>query len=435
MLPRKTLVWSLYLFAALSMFLFAASLAIFVKSFQDPRWRVFDYNSRQTVEDEIYNVSEIPAIKAVKLIGNRTLRFEFTPAINTTLWKILDAADKKVISQGPYPDITFSDKPSDITYLFVPEGVTLLKGMALTLSYYPKEGYRKGGLSWPDNYWKPYSSIPFSLKRHFSLNEWAGLPDNDPDLIEAKIILGNAVDANAPTREKVEHVFRFVMNGIKNSGGMPTDEVLNSSPMKTYRMLSGGTGKGFCENRALVYYLFANAAGIKTRLVDIAGKFGPLKLTGHYFCESWIPEQASWCFVDPMSSAAYIQNAKGKLLNTLEIKKLFDLDAFAGCSTETYISSVDSLSLNPIDAFYHANKGYFTGEIVMAYQFGYPRNKTFSRVEHFLRYPTLLYAPFALPRLYLVKNAVLAGCAVSFLVTIILALSLLAPGSKKSSGS
>ncbi len=52
--------------------------------------------------------------------------------------------------------------------------------------------------------------------------------------------------------------------------------------MTTYRMLRDGTGKGFCENRALVYYLFANAAGVKTRLVDIAGKFGPLKLTGHY---------------------------------------------------------------------------------------------------------------------------------------------------------
>ena len=64
--------------------------------------------------------------------------------------------------------------------------------------------------------------------------------------------------------------------------------------MKTYEMMHTGKGRGFCENNALVYYLFANAAGIPTRLVDMAGKFGPLKLTGHYVCESWIQEHSCW---------------------------------------------------------------------------------------------------------------------------------------------
>ena len=73
-----------------------------------------------------------------------------------------------------------------------------------------------------------------------------------------------------------------------------SDRVQASSPLETYKLFTAGKGKGFCENKALVYYLFANAAGVKTRLVDVAGRFGPLKLTGHYFCESWLPETNAW---------------------------------------------------------------------------------------------------------------------------------------------
>ncbi len=48
----------------------------------------------------------------------------------------------------------------------------------------------------------------------------------------------------------------------------------------------------------------------------------------------------------------------------------------------------------------------------MAYKFGYPRNASYSRIGNFLFRPTLLYSPFELPRLYLVKDASVWGfCA------------------------
>ncbi|MHB9029775.1 MAG: hypothetical protein ACYC9O_13495 [Candidatus Latescibacterota bacterium] len=418
----KILAGALAVSLAITIICAAIILVIFMKSYQDPRWRVFDYNSRQATEGEIYQVADIPAIRSVKFAGGRRLRFGFTPPVKAKSWKVVTADSGKVVSEGLYPEIPFGDSASNETYRFIPKGVSLDHDLSILISYYPKENYAKAGCSWPDNYYTPSGTMHFTLKRPHSIDEWVGLPEDDPELAEARKLLEGKVDLNAPVRERAEQVFRFVMYEIRNSGGIPTDEVLDASPLETYRFLSGGTGKGFCENRALVYYLFANSAGVKTRLVDIAGKFGPLKLTGHYFCESWLPEQASWFIADPMSAAAYVQNAKGRLLSTLDVKKLFDADNFSGCTALTYDSAGDSLAMRPIDNFYAANEGYYN-DIVLAYKFGYPRNKSYSRITHFLRYPTLLYAPFPLPKLHLVKTASLAGFAGGLALSVLLILS------------
>ena len=394
------------------LFFFAVS-HIFVKSFKDPRWRIFDYNSRQASVSDIYNVAEIPAIKSVTFAGERTLRFEFTPKIETSSWTIRSESDGSVVHEGCYPDIPFPDEPCSDTFVFIPAGVDLARDITVRISFYPKERYAEAGLSWPDNYYSPASSVPFSLKEPRSLDEWAGLPDDDPDVVEARRILGNTIELSAPPLDRSAQIFAFVMNSIRDSGGTPTDEVQDASPLETYRLLSTGAGKGWCENRALVYYLFANAVGIKTRLVDLAGKFGPLKLTGHYFCESWDPGLCRWFLVDPMSGVAQVRKADGRLLNSVEIKHLFDLDAFDGCSVLAFDSESGGLVEKDISAYYRGNKGYFTGDVVLAFKSGYPRNKTYSKLKHFFRYPTLLYAPFSLPGLYAVRQWCLVGLIVS----------------------
>lgn len=407
----------------LTILFFAVSWRIYVKSYQDPRWRVFDYNSRQATEGDIYNVAEIPVVQSVKLVGNRKLRFTFTPPFKTEAWKIISAEERSLVSRNVYPDIQFPDTSLTKTFILIPEDVPLVKEIIINISFYPREKYHEQGLSWPDNYFTPYSSVPFSLKEPYSLDEWAGLPENDPDVVEARRIMGGSVNMHVPVVQRSEQVFTFIMNRIDAASGTPSDELQNSSPLKTYEMLSNGTRKGWCENRALVYYLFANATGIKTRLVDIAGKFGPLKLTGHYFCESWDPIQAKWFFVDPMSRVAHVTERSGKLLHSLELKKLFDLDKFTDETALTYDQSSQSLVSKPIDGFYASNKGYFTGDIVMAYKFGYPKNRTYSKLTHFLNYQTLLYAPFALPKLYLVKYTCLYGFIVSLILTVVFGVS------------
>ena len=67
-MTTRTCLFRLFiLFAVLAVLFFAGTAVIFVKSYCDPRWRVFDFNSRQATKGEIYNVAEIPAACAGQL--------------------------------------------------------------------------------------------------------------------------------------------------------------------------------------------------------------------------------------------------------------------------------------------------------------------------------------------------------------------------------
>ena len=358
----------------------------------DPRWRVFDFHSRQAAESEIYSVSEIPAVKKVKEASLRRLRFTFHPPFDKTRWKVLNAKDGTVVHPGPAAEIPFPDSPFRGKYRLVPEDVPTRKEIIFEIDFYPQERYRENRLSWRDNYWLVDSTIPLTPRKPHSVSDWVGLAANDPELEKARKILGASVDPDSSTIARAEQVFLFVMNAIKDSEGTPDDRLQSATPLETYEALRG-SGKGFCENRALVYYIFANAAGVKTRLIDVAGKFGPLKLTGHYFCESFIPETGTWIYVDPQSGAARAVHRNGRLLQTLDLKKLFDLGSEAEVTYFIYDAETRSLVPRPAGK---ANE-YLVGDLVIAYKFGYGNAKSFSRIRNFLRYPTLLYSTFPVP--------------------------------------
>ena len=407
----------------------------------DPRWRIFDLNSRQATEGEVYTVSDFPYLEDAHLVGDRRLRFQFHLPVKPKAWSVVtlktkgpearalhykdldevkqsDAGDRSfVLYRGAQAEVEFSGPASNFRYYFFPEGVKLPAEMSLSVAYYPGENYRKAGLSWKDNYHVHDLTMPVSLKKARSVDEWAGIPPTDPDILEAKKILGNRIDFKQPALSISEQVFKFVMDGIRESGGTPADFVQSATPLETYRLLCSGKGKGFCENRALAYYIFANAAGVKTRLIDIAGKLGPLKLTGHYFCESWIPERAGWAYVDPQASIANIRTDEGNLLHALQLKRVVDLDL----GWERIISKVyDRDSGELVEKIDHPGLrsigGSLKGDMVIAYKFGYGNNRSFSKPRNFLSYTTLLIAPFALPKTYLVKFGLLYGLAISTLL-------------------
>jgi len=323
-----------------------------------------------------------------------------------------DAGTGEVIARGPHPEVQFGDQAGYLTCKFVPEGVKLLKDIVIKFHFYPTENYKKSGMSWDDNYHAAATSVPWSLKRAPSVDEWAGLPSGDPELLEAKRILAGRIDPAAPTLERSEQVYRFIMDGILgHDGARPhTDALQLASPLETWEAMSSGREGGFCENVALIYYLFANAAGIPTRLVDIAGKFGPVKLTGHYFCESWIPEEATWCYVDPQTRIANVRTTEGRLLSFLDLKKAADLGLYQGLTLRKYDLETKTLVDGPAES---STGSYSLGNIVVAYKFGYGRNKSFNKVKDFISHTTLLYAPFELPKGYLLKFVFLYGFLLS----------------------
>jgi hypothetical protein len=409
----------------LTVFFFLCIVVIFLYSFRDPRFRSVDFNCRQVTEGDIYHVSEIPTIKSVRFSGKRKIRLEFAPPIKTKAWTIRAKSDNRLISQGSFPEIQFGDKQIHENYLFIPEGVNLVKEIEIGILFDNKENYDKAGYSWPDFYYKTYSSIPFSRTNPYSIDEWAGLQGDDPDILEARRIMGNKITRGASSLEISEQVFTFIMSETKNCRGIPTDEVNNATPLDTFKHLRKGSGC-WCENKSLVYYLFANAAGVKTRLVDVCGQAGPLFsgkasplfLTMHYFCESWDPVQKCWYYVDPQMITANVRNSQGKLLNTIEIKNLFDTDEIDHCTIRTYNSDADSL-VTGISPTFLSTKKFIGNDVILAYKFGYAKNKTYSKVKHFLHYNTMLYAPFSLPKLSLVKDTLLIVFSMSFILAIL----------------
>jgi hypothetical protein len=426
MILKKIVNFIFRLFLIMTVICFIGLMYVFIHSYylcsyktvrnvHDPHWRIFDYNSRQASEDEIYNVAEVPSLKSARLVDHRKLRFEFILPVKTNSWKIISMNDNRIVSSGKYPEIRFPDDIQTETYSFIPEGVHLNKEITIEITFYPKEEYRKENLSWPDDYWIEAISIPIGLTTPYSVDEWAGIPDTDPEIIEARSILGNRVTNDAPTMEKIEQVYRFAMENMNYAHETPSDEVQSASPLEIYRMLNTGKGKGWCENHALVYYLFANAAGIKTRLIHRAGKIGHLQVkNSHYFCESWIPEYATWAYVDPETYTAYVKNSKGIPITTLTLKRLIDLDVFEGYEARVYdFTGHAYTTIHDGEIREHYKNNFlctiFKGDIVIGYQFGYGNNKSFSKIRNFLNYTTLLYSPFTLPKLYLVKVSFLWG--------------------------
>ncbi len=421
--------WTRFFFALTILGLLAAS-AIFldtyflrgrrtVRNAGDPRWRVYDFHSRQATQGEIYDVAEVPAIRKVREVAPRRLRVEFVPPVRTSLWRTEDAATGAVLASGPDPEIPFSGEPGDLAVRLVPEGVRLLKEIRLVINFYPRERYRAAGLSWRDNYWLRETSVPVTTRRPRAVAEWVGLRSGDPELREAAALVAEHVDSSAPALARAEQVFLFAMDRLAASGGTPTDAVQASTPLETCRLLFSGEGRGFCENRALVYYILANAAGVATRLVDVAGKAGVLKLTGHYFCESWIPEEAGWMYVDPQSSIVRLRDPAGRLMTTLDLKRAFERGAFGAVDVRGYDAKTKSLVDFKGAALPPSTGDYLTGYPVLAFKFGYGNTASFNRLKNFLFEPTLLYADFPLPPLDVARVASLALAAGGLALTLI----------------
>ena len=91
----------------------------------------------------------------------------------------------------------------------------------------------------------------------------------------------------------------------------------------------------------------------------------------------------------------------------------------------TYDASTGTVVDRDLSGFQRGFAGYFEREIVLAYKFSYPKNRTYSRLKHFLFYPTHLVATFALPNRYRVKQIFLGDLATTMAASLLLALGLL----------
>ena len=97
---------------------------------------------------------------------------------------------------------------------------------------------------------------------------------------------------------------------------------------------------------------------------------------------------------------------EGKLLHTLDLKRLVDLEMLEPCRIKYFDPGKNDIIDRDATAFFQDITGYLKGDLVLAYKFGYAKNFSYSRLKNFLFYPTLLYATFPVPRLIYLKQIV-----------------------------
>ena len=421
----RTRSWSVLVTGILFVVLLSGSLWLYLNAYQDPRYRTFDPYSYQATYGDVYNVAEIPIINDVRLVGRRRLEFRFLPEINADGWRIEshrvygneipDGTSVELI-EGKYPQVQFPDVQTAISmdYHFIPGNVSLNQPIKIRLNFEPKEKYEKTNLSWPDNYHVPpeHCSVPLGLRKPYSISDWVDMPDTDPDLIEARKIISGKINPTDSTIKKIEDVISFISS--VTVVGYPSDEMQDASPMKTWELMRDKIGEGgWCENHGLVYYLFANAAGIPTRYLDAGGMIGPLKLAGHGWNESWVTEENRWVYVDPVNYIAHIRNeVTGLHLNTYELTRLANQRIYRNIIEKIWNPGRKEYSEKNAIAY----RNCFYGDTVIAYRFGYPRNPSYSKLKHFLFRPTPVLCDFKIPDYYVIKNIFVHGTWVSFLL-------------------
>ena len=372
-----------------------------IMSFRDPRWRSLDWISRPASEGEIYSLKEQLHIAHVTELKPRRLRLHFAPPIPAKSWRIF--RNDQDLGEHTHPDLTFADDDdghdfSGVPFRVEPVGTDPMPVITLRMHYFPKHHYAKAGLSWPDAYTLITSSVPARYRPGYSLSEWVGLQPDDPDLAKAREAMQDEVDFRAPILERQEQVFRFLMRRISIRTGLPDDALLNANAWNTWERVRDGHD-AFCELKALIYYLFANAVGIPTRLVDLMGTMGPIVLTGHYIAESWIPEEQAWMLVDPHTrDLAWVRDPSGRLLHTIALKHRYDAGTLADCTIRQYDRQTRELVTRPLASLSDQSMNWIRGPLVIAFKFGYPRNRGYSRLRTFFRRPTLLYSPLELPQ-------------------------------------
>lgn len=123
----------------------------------------------------------------------------------------------------------------------------------------------------------------------------------------------------------------------KSCRGSPSNDSRWQTPWEIYQLMLRGEAKGWCTQYGQIFVMFANRAGVPSRLVVTARTEGNATIfTGHTWSESWIAEQGRWAWGDPVKGLVYATDARGQLLNTMELARLRPHGAWHGVDARVF---------------------------------------------------------------------------------------------------
>lgn len=257
-------------------------------------------------------------------------------------WVILKDGEPHATNSGPYPFFPeLADDMSWYDYTAIPQPAGIGKSLELQLRFIPTEYWNNIGLPRPDSYLIRTDEVHGRFTQ-YPVSEW--IDDYsylaDEDLAEIERILADEIgitesDGTLVKLEKLTAHFRDALG--QRCRGNPDHDDRWRDPFVIYQNMRSGDGQGYCTQHAQIFLLFANRAGLSSRLVVCARTKGNNFIhSGHSWVETWVPEQGRWAWGDPSYAFVYATNTKGELLNSIEISQLRKQSAWHGVTTRLY---------------------------------------------------------------------------------------------------
>lgn len=243
-------------------------------------------------------------------------------------WVILKNGEPHTANDGPFP--FFPELVDDIDwyhYTAIPQPAGIGAPVDLELRFLSSNYWNSVGLPRPNSYLIRTDS-PHGRFKQFPVSEW--IDDyaylDERDLNEIDRILAEEVgvaesDGTLRVLEKLTVHFRDAL-GTRCRGNPHHDDRWRN-PFLIYKNMRSGEGQGYCTQHAQIFLLFANRAGLSTRLVVTARtKDNNFIYTGHSWIETWVPEQGRWAWGDPSYALAYAEDPKGNVINSVDLSHL-----------------------------------------------------------------------------------------------------------------
>jgi len=144
-----------------------------------------------------------------------------------------------------------------------------------------------------------------------------------------------AVALDGDPADRWRAVFRFVHDGLTPHTGVPNPSLRRRSPLEQWDLVTSGQEQAYCAQFAQTFALFATAAGLKVRIVDVFRKRDGVTLAAHAFNEVYLPSQGGWVYTDATLGILGVRvRSGGRFLNAIELTRLHEIGALDGLVQE-----------------------------------------------------------------------------------------------------
>lgn len=278
--------------------------------------------------------------------------------------KLFQAEPTVKLKQGVYTYTIFSDSLPDT--------------LSIKAEYFPNDYFNKAGNKQQGGI-IIYNSTPL----------YPDCIDNDEKWSKNKVVISREDEAilqiiledsikikqGDNTIEKIKKIGKYLCNKIGRSRGLPNDSVIALPVFQQYKVALAG-GHIWCGIYAQIFDLFAGAAQIKSRYIEIRRSYGSVSSGIHVFNEYFIPEQKTWAAIDIMFNNLAYTDGAGRYLNGVEVKNTDPANASVSVLQGSVTDTLVALPFNRLEPaffdFYAHDKNlyfYYVSDSSQVYSF------------------------------------------------------------------